>query len=237
METLSNENEIRSILVDIVEKGNFPDDSFEMRHIERIGSFQILSNNKVRFWIERHPHLFGKQTRDLASSAFTPIHYQYELDTESKNVVLIKQEKDEPIIDYSILAREDVDFVIDGMRLGDELRELDSEESVVKFAEKKMGEFDWLGGYEACEDLPPDFNEKLMAEIKKESLTQILRQWNLEKDLEIEDLLSNPDTELYEKCYCRLDTATKKKSRKGKTFRNAMKVAFLQIKQELSKRE
>lgn len=68
------ENEIRGMLADIVESGRFPSDTFDVRHIEKIGGFQHLSQPKVRFWVERHPHLFGAPSLGKASSAFVTKH-------------------------------------------------------------------------------------------------------------------------------------------------------------------
>lgn len=174
-------NEIRSMLVDIVESGTFPTDSFEIRHIEKIYDLKVVSKNKVRFWVERHPHLFGKPTLGGPSSAYIPKYYLYELDTELKEVVLIKKEKDESIINYWQLAMEAVDNYIDFGDLthyDEKFKVLNSKDEVVEFAKKEVENLDWDNGFD--EDvLPPDFMAKYMAEVRKQFVDGMLTLANL----------------------------------------------------------
>ena len=174
-----DDNEIRSILIDIVESGNFPTDSFEIRHIETIYDLKVVSKNKVRFWVERHPHLFRKPTLGGPSSAYIPKYYLYELDTKLKEVVLIKKEQDEPVINYWQLAMEDVSNYFD---CGDvtqydkKLKVLNSKDEVVEFAKKEVENLDWDHGFDE-DELPPDFMAKYMAEVRKQFVDAMLTLW------------------------------------------------------------
>ncbi|MCK4485664.1 MAG: hypothetical protein KAU38_02760 [Desulfobacterales bacterium] len=182
-----DDNEIRSMLVDIVEKGDFPSDTLEVFHLERIDNFFPSRPNKVRFWIERHPHLFGAPTRGLASSIFIPIRYCYELDLETKRVTLIKKEEDEPVINYFPLALEQVDsfFTNGDYELPDDIRAEESKERVRILAEREFYEFNFgYDDYDGDGRLPENFYEKILNEIKKQFIEHILFLWESKQWLE-----------------------------------------------------
>lgn len=173
-----DDNEIRSMLIDIVESGNFPTDSFEIRHIEKIDILKVVSENKVRFEVKRHPHLFGKPTLGGHSSAYIPKYYLYELDIKLKEVVLIKKEQDEPEINYWQLAMEDVSNYFD---YGDvthydkKFKVLNSKDEVIGFAKKEVENLNWK---EVCDE--PTFQQKkYMAEIRKQFIDEMIMHWNL----------------------------------------------------------
>lgn len=177
-EEFMDDNEIRSMLVDIVESGNFPSDSFEIRHIEEIYSLKVISENKVRFWVERHPHLFGKPTLGNPSSAYIPKCYLYELDTKIKEVILIKKEQDKLVINYCQLGMEAVDNYFDsgGYDYDEQFNTLKSEAEVIEFAGKEVKNLDWVCGFDE-DELPPGFIEKYMAEIRKQFVDGMLTHW------------------------------------------------------------
>lgn len=184
-----DDNEIRSMLVDIVKSGNFPSDSFEIRHIEEIYILKVISENKVRFWVERHPHLFGKPTLGGPSSAYIPKHYLYELDIKLKEVVLIKKEQDEPVINYWQLAMEAIGNWFDGGSDYDEqFNTLNSEAGVIEFAEKEVKNLDWVCGFDE-DELPTGFIEKYMAEVRKQFIDEMLTQWKTYKTLTLKEKL------------------------------------------------
>jgi len=170
---------IRLMLVDIVENGVFPDESFEVRHIERIDNFKITPEGKICFWITRHPHLFGRVSKGRASGGFIPKHYLYELDPELKQVRLIKKEKGEPVINYACLAGEEFEYFDPYSDYDNVLEKLDSEKDVVSFAEKEFHNFSWLDCYETDEDLPEDFQERILAELKKEFISGAVTSWQV----------------------------------------------------------
>ena len=180
------DKDIRSMLVDIVERGEFPDNSFGVLHVERIYEINPSGPNKVTFWITRHPHLLGALTRGMPSSAFIPIHYCYELDLKAKKVVLIEKEKDGPVINYWMLADEIVTRYMDGYKMPDEVIKIKSEADALAFAEKEFEEIPWLDEDE-CDDVPEGFSEELLEPIKSEFLDQFLSKWQVERDYLDED--------------------------------------------------
>ena len=186
----TTDNEIRSMLVDIVESGNFPSDSFGIRHIEKTVQFNIVSENKVQFWIERHPHLFNKPTLGMASSAFIPIDYLYELNTKSKMVRLVKKEKGDPVVDIEMLAEENVSDLFnygDNSEYDEQFKNINSEEEAVEFAIKGFDSNDyWTEEAEAKSgEVPniPDFKEEYLESLKICFVYEMVSLWEFYKEV------------------------------------------------------
>jgi hypothetical protein len=182
------DNEIRSIIVDIVEKGNFPSNSFDIRHIEKIDQFNVVSTNKVQFGIDRHPHLFGKPTLGMASSAFIPKYYLYELDIETKTVQLVKKEKGDPVVDIDMLADENVSDLFtygDPSEYYEQFKNINSEEEAVEFAKKEFDNNEyWAEEAELkSESVPtiPDFKEEYLESLKICFVSEMVSQWEFYK--------------------------------------------------------
>jgi hypothetical protein len=74
-----SDEEIAEILISMVEGGDFPDRSVTEKHIRAIEDFERVSNDKVQFIIEHHPHIFGLRSKGKPSSAYTTEHHLYEL--------------------------------------------------------------------------------------------------------------------------------------------------------------
>lgn len=183
------ESTIRLMLVDIVEKGNFPSDTFEIRHIEKIHTFNIVSSNRVQFWVERHPHIFGKPTLGIASSAFITKYYLYELNTETKTVQLIKKNKGDPVVNISMLADESVSDFFDFGDLSQyntQFEKINSEKEVIEFAIKEIdGNKSWEEEAEMkADELPeiPGFKEEYYAELKRHFVNSMVRHWGFYKE-------------------------------------------------------
>jgi hypothetical protein len=184
---------IRATVVEIIESGNFPDDSLEVFHLERVDEFHPSGPNKVRFWIERHPHLFEKPSRGFASSAFIRISYCYEFDLEAKEVTLIETSYGEAEINYHQLADEEVTNFFKGVfwkRDFTESLELASEEEVRAYAKEQFQEIAWLDALGPCtEDLkmPRYVEQEIMEEFEKEFIDQFVQEWKFEKEFEQEE--------------------------------------------------
>jgi len=166
------------MLEELIESSAFPDESFIRRHLDKIYDVETLSNGKVRFWIERHPHLFGNASIGKASSAYIPISYQYELDATGKKVTLVKEEKGNPVIDYYALAMEEIDI---GKEVGlfdfdDALQKLKTKDEAVRFAENKFEEFNWLTVYKS-DETPLDFDVNFLKELRELFVETVLELW------------------------------------------------------------
>ena len=144
LNTVIDDGFIREILVDIVENGYFPHESFEIKHINDIEEFIIVSKTSFQFWVARYSHMFRKLSSEEPSSAYIQKRYLYELNTETKQVKLIKITKEEPHINYLQLAMEDVERCLrDAEGVFDRDFELiDSQEEADEFAKKMFASFD-----------------------------------------------------------------------------------------------
>jgi hypothetical protein len=59
---MENKSKIRNILEELSKNGGFPGDMGEERHVDRAYSFEKVGSKKVRFKIERHPHILGRSS-------------------------------------------------------------------------------------------------------------------------------------------------------------------------------
>ena len=172
-----NEGEIRSLLVNLVESGNFPDHSFDIRHIEKIDKFKVMPDGKIHFGIERHPHIFGRPTLGMASSAFIEEYHKYELDFETRQVILLKIEKEDPVINYDLLASENVDSTLEGCNYDGQFKNIKSRNGLIDFAKKEFENLNWMGSYITDAQLPLDFEQKILSKLKKEFIYGMLESW------------------------------------------------------------
>ncbi|MEK0338491.1 MAG: hypothetical protein QQN41_13765 [Nitrosopumilus sp.] len=69
-----SEKEAIDMFIDIVDKGNCPDDSLDVQHIFRGYMISRKAPNKFQISIDRHPHLFGRPSKGISSSAFATIN-------------------------------------------------------------------------------------------------------------------------------------------------------------------
>ena len=98
------------MFIEIVEEGKCPDTSLTSKHIDRGYQITKISPNKYHFSFERHPHLFGRQSIGIASSAFATVKRTYELDTDLRKIKVVKDVMLDYDIDYYTLASEDMDI-------------------------------------------------------------------------------------------------------------------------------
>ena len=182
-----DELKIRSMLFDIVGGGGFPGPEIvEIRHIEKIEAINEVSETRYQFWVERHPHLFGKPTLGGPSSAMALKHYLYELDTETKTVKLMDKVVGESVIDIPMLAMETVDncFLEGSCGYEKDFDRINTEEEANEFAIKKYNEAldSWLNEDAdiKADALPgvPDFKEKYIEEVKKQYIVAMVMEWD-----------------------------------------------------------
>jgi hypothetical protein len=181
---MMQEKDALNLAIEIVEKGSCSDSSLEVTHINRGYQFVKISSNIFHLSIKRHPHIFGRASKGMASSAFAKVETTYELNTDSKTLDKNNEEVLGISIDYSFLAEDEVRNTMES--LSDEelqLKNLATEESVKKYAEKKFNEFDFLSVFVADYEhfLEKNWKEKLNNSIKDEFIRAMIEKWEFEK--------------------------------------------------------
>jgi len=173
------EDEIKRILIEIIERGRFPDESVAARHVAEIPTtgFSFFKDGKVRFQIERHPTLFETPSVCKPSSAYIPEYYTYQLDLDILQVSLIKKEEDEPFVDYRALAVEELSRWGNWRQYNQIFRNLKSKDQVTEFAEKEFDTIDWMTGREAAAEKMPEFKENFLREVKKQFILEMWNAW------------------------------------------------------------
>ena len=174
----ATETELRKLLSEAVEDGSFPgEDAFTFRHIERIEKFSYVGDYKARFTIERHPHLFGRESLGLVSSAYTPTFFTYEIDVENRKISLVEKVKQKPVINYEMIASEAVGEYWnwgDPAEDGNHFRKMTTKEQVREYAEKRFEELNFSLDHM---DLPESFNSKYFPVLKKEFAEEMVQHW------------------------------------------------------------
>lgn len=173
----TDDTDARSMLVDILEKGDFPDESFEKRHIERIDEFERVAPNKFRFSVRRHPHLFGHKTLGRPSSAYAIVKDIFELDTQRKKVDPISSETESVEIDYEMLAEDYVDSLMEADTF--DFDAFGSVAEVTKAVEDDTRNSAWDNVFTTDYELPADFVEQFVLCYVEE----VVQQWELHREL------------------------------------------------------
>lgn len=183
-----SEKEAIEMFVNIVESGDYFDNSLEVKHIYRGYSIDQISPDKFRISIERHPHLFDRPSFGRASSAFATIKKTYELNTETQKVNFVDEEVVDIEIDYYALAEEDFSEVTDWFLNEEErnkLVSLKTRDDVLDFAEElvEKNEIDKPSDelYITSYELPTDFSENLAPVLKRVFVDKIIEKWEWSK--------------------------------------------------------
>jgi hypothetical protein len=176
------------IVEELIEQNYLSKWGVSVRHIEQIPILVPDSNHKVIFSIGRHPHLFGRPSLGKRSSAYAEVIQTFEVNLLNKEVKLMEERVLDINIDYYALAAEDVEILLDGGFLDNdiinELVILHSKEEVEKFANLLFGDFGWMDSYHSDYEnsLPEDFNSKLIATIKDVFIERIVERWIRDKE-------------------------------------------------------
>jgi hypothetical protein len=171
---------IRERLCKIIEDGEFPDDSFEIRHLRKVSEFERIGKNKVRFRIERHPHLFHRTSLGRPSSAYVPTVCIYEFDLRNNKVIDVEAKELDPVIDYEMLAEDEIDWWKEWFSYKSNVNDPDDDktkEEAIKKAKKVFEKIDWLSSLVSDHELPNDFGEKLLTELWKQFIPVFLEEW------------------------------------------------------------
>ncbi len=176
-------------IYELFRRGGFPDQSVKERHLQKLYDFEVLSDNKIRFKLDRHPHAFGFSSLGTPSSAYHTITYLYELDTEKNTIIKIYSEAGELLIKYEWLADEELldlfNYDFDEpeyiMEWEEDLQKIDSEEkakqyAITKFVETYEQDTYWFIKYDS-KDLPEDFKSRLLEELKKLFIPKLVEIW------------------------------------------------------------
>jgi hypothetical protein len=185
---------IWKILEDLVKNHDFPgDDMVEERHLDKFYNIEKVGKNKVRFCLDRHPHILHRPSLGKKSSAYTPTKYLYELDLQNKKVILVTKEEEDPIIDFFSLASEDVEAEFlegDISEYQEAFKKMDSADKVKEYALKVFPK----AGYDAWADINseisdiPGFKKKYLSEAKGLFVARMIESWrDFKKDWDPDD--------------------------------------------------
>jgi hypothetical protein len=87
-------------------------DGLEERHLQRMHIVRETPNDVI-FEVERHPHLFGRRSTGLPSSAYIKLQCTYRLDKISGDIEFVSSKDSELIIDWEILVEEELELLVD----------------------------------------------------------------------------------------------------------------------------
>jgi hypothetical protein len=189
-------------LWEIMDAGNFPtvdakdfpstkhiygETFFEEHHLLRINGYSF-NGNIATFEIDRHPSfIIGSSRSGMPESAFIAVTYIFEMDLDEKTVKVINVIEDDPVINHSMIADEDVNIMREGeWYTCDDLLRYNSESEVKKFAQKEIQDairekrFGWdlYYKYMASGEIPADFMSKYLPFFEKEFESYLVREWN-----------------------------------------------------------
>lgn len=187
---MSEEIQAGEVLDEMILDGALYEWGITKRHLYDIEKFKIKANGLAEFCIERHPHLLGRSSTGKKSSAFATVIQRFELDWQDKSVKLLSEKVVDFELDIYELAYEDVtSFLNEGgelYALESEISKLTDEKMVEEFAEKKFGEYCWWDSYEVLEEkyTPPNFKQKMMAELKRVFVSSIISAWEDRDDFD-----------------------------------------------------
>ena len=184
----SQESRALSLFYDLIEKGAGLEYGLEKRHLDRDVAIRRKSETEFLMTIERHPHLFGRESVGRMSSAFTNVEQTFSVNLRTSELRFVGEVKQDSNIDYYALAEEDfpidtggVDLLLtkdDKIKLG----ELKSEKEVRSFADKifKGLDFDSTNRdlYISEGELPSDFMEKILEAQKEFFIDGLVENWN-----------------------------------------------------------
>ena len=120
----------------------------------------------------------------MPSSAFATVKTTYELNTDNESLDKNNEEVLDVSICYSSLAEDEVRNTMESMSSEElQFKNLGTEESVKKYAEKKFNEFDFLSVFVTDYEhfLEKNWKEKLNNAIKDEFIRAMTEKWEFEK--------------------------------------------------------
>ncbi|SRR5712691_1492173 len=84
----------------------------------RLENFQ-LTGNVLHFTLERHPHLFGRASKGMASAGFFIVEQRYAFDLDLKTICLMEEECTDIVANVDELVHEDVTQTLESIDLRD----------------------------------------------------------------------------------------------------------------------
>ena len=183
-----DDNQIREILMEIVDSGSFPGDEVEERHIKMIEEFRFCDNQNIaRFVIERHPHLFGRHSFGKSYSPYLIEYHNFEIDLQKKEVKLSEIKRGKPVIDYTQLA---VGKVLEFFDLEDYFQSVVKEKlssfrdivDVVLFANSDFNDFEIYNKPLLLEIVPSFDFKRFDEELRKEFIRGVINKWEQVKN-------------------------------------------------------
>lgn len=147
-----------------VAEGDDADDGLNVKHLESAREIEVLEDGRIRFRVERHPHLFGRPSRGMRSSAFIRERRHYEFDP-NQGLTCIDREQLGVEIDADTLIEEEVRLAMEGLSLERECADLlrcETREAAEGVAKKYAKGYAWLLEL----DIEPQILEEQRAELR-----------------------------------------------------------------------
>lgn len=85
------------------------DDELAERHIARAREIVRLPDGRVRFVVDRHPHIAGRQSVGRPSPAYDNLRVTYEWNPDPAEVTRVSEEAGKPDVDIEAFAAETID--------------------------------------------------------------------------------------------------------------------------------
>jgi hypothetical protein len=184
----NDESRALSLFYGLVEEGKGLKYALENRHLDRGVKIRRKSETEFLISIERHPHLFGRESVGRMSSAFATVEQTFSVNLRTRELHFEKEEIQGFEIDYDALAEEDFPIETGGIDLYlDEhakikLAKLESEKEVRFFAKEIFDGLDFGSTnkdiYASDFELPSDFMEKMLEAQKEFFIDGLVENWN-----------------------------------------------------------
>ena len=189
---MRDNNTIRGIVAQILSKGEFPEGAFELRDISNVKSFELVSDERVRFRIKHRLGLFDHIFQKDSLSAYIPKTYVFELDISTEKVNLIEQIEGEPVIHFKLLAIEEVEKCFELYQVHDrKFKKTNFEKDVIENAERELASI--INGDDFANDIqkateggiiPEDSFDRFLTEFKEQYISKMIHQWKIYKNLQ-----------------------------------------------------
>jgi hypothetical protein len=178
----------REIFIELIETGTGCEYGLGDRHLCREVSIKKKSENVFLVSVERHPHLFGRESIGKASSAYATVEQTFSLDLETKKIQLYSEEIRGFDIDYYALAEEDFSIESGGVdfHLQDvakiKLKRLRSEKSVRTFAKQIFQTLDFISINRVIylsdiDNMPEEFMEEMLRAQEETFVDEVINNW------------------------------------------------------------
>ena len=183
---------LRGIIVQIFNKGEFPDGAFDLRDIESIKSFKTVSDKRVRFKIRSRLALGDRTSPGKSLSAYIPKTYVFEFDSNTEQVILVEMIENGPVIHFRLLAIEEVEKYFEQYQVHErKLKRTSFKKDVIEYAERELAKIinddDFGNAIKIATEekiiSEGSFN-RFLAEFKEQYIAKMVHQWLILRNLQ-----------------------------------------------------